>query len=183
MSRLSALLYAALLVCANTAAADTAAVEALRDGDMKKLMFHSAPEVAGEAVVTDPEGGEHSLADYRGKIVVLNFWATWCNPCRVEMPTLSALEAALGGEDFAVVPVATGRNKVAAIRRFFGEIEVDNLPILLDPKKKLSGEMGVMGLPVTVILDREGNELARLMGDADWNSESARAILTALIEG
>lgn len=181
MSRLSALLYAALLVCANIAHADTASVEALRDGDMKKLMFHSEPRLAGTALFSDPQGGEHSLEEYRGKIVVLNFWATWCAPCRAEMPTLEELQAELGGEDFAVVPVATGRNKVPAIRRFFDEIGVESLPILLDPKQTLAREMSVMGLPVTVILDREGRELARLMGDADWASDSAKAILAALI--
>lgn len=179
----SALLYAALLLGANTALADMAGVEALKEGSMKKLMFTATPEPAGSAVFTDPDGREVVLADYHGKIVLLNFWATWCAPCRKEMPALDALQAELGGEDFAVVTVATGRNKLMAIQKFFAETGVEHLPILLDPKQALAREMAVMGLPVTVILDREGNEIARMMGDADWASDSAKAIISALIAG
>ncbi|WP_292019022.1 TlpA disulfide reductase family protein [Maritimibacter sp. UBA3975] len=175
------LLYAALLLGANAAFADMAEIEALKDGDMKKLMFSSEPSPAGQATFTDTEGNEVSLADYRGKVVLLNFWATWCAPCRHEMPMLDALQAEYGGDDFAVVTVATGRNKEMAIKKFFEEVGVENLPILMDPKQGLAREMGVMGLPVTVLLDREGNEIARLMGDADWSSESAMAIVSALI--
>ncbi|MGH1367857.1 MAG: TlpA disulfide reductase family protein [Maritimibacter sp.] len=174
-----ALLYAALLLGANAAFATDLA--ALRDGDMKKLVLHSTPKAVSTVAFTDPDGGTHSLADYEGKIVLLNFWATWCAPCREEMPALEALSRSLGGDDFAVVPIATGRNPIPGVRRFFEEIGVDSLPILLDPKSKLAREMGVMALPVTLILDREGREIARLMGDADWNSESARAIMSALM--
>ncbi len=175
------LLYAALMLGANAAFADTAALEALKDGDMKKLMFSEA-KPAGTATFTDTEGNEVSLADYRGKVVLLNFWATWCAPCRHEMPMLDALQAEYGGDDFQVVTVATGRNKEMAIVKFFEEIGVEHLPILMDPKQGLAREMGVMGLPVTVLLDREGNEIARMMGDADWSSDSAMAIIAAMIE-
>lgn len=175
-----ALLYAALLFGANTAFAQD--LSDLREGDMKKLVLHSAPKAVSAQPFYDTEGGEHALADYQGKVVLLNFWATWCAPCRAEMPALEALSSDLEGDDFAVVPIATGRNPVPAVRRFFEEIGVDSLPILLDPKSKLAREMGVFALPVTVILDQEGFEIARLMGDADWNSESARAIFAALID-
>lgn len=178
----SALLYAALLVGANTALAETAAIEALKEGDMKKLMFASAPEPAGSAAFTTPGGQEVTLDAYRGKVVLLNFWATWCAPCRHEMPMLDALQSELGGDDFAVVTVATGPNKLTAIEKFFEEISVEHLPILMDPKQALAREMHVMGLPVTVLLDRDGNEIARLMGDADWASDSAKAIIRAVID-
>lgn len=177
----SALLYAALLLGANIAHADMADIAALRDGDMKKLMFHEAAKPAGTASFETPEGEVHTLEDYRGKVVLLNFWATWCAPCREEMPYLDALQAEFGGDDFEVVPVATGRNRVAGVKKFFGEVGVENLPILLDPKQALAREMGVMAMPVTVLLDREGNEIARLMGDAHWASDSAKAIVSALI--
>ena len=94
---------------------------------------------------------------------------------------LDALQVEFGGEGFEVVTVATGRNSVQGIRRFFEETGVENLPILLDPKQELSREMGVFGLPVTMILDAEGREIARLMGEADWQSDSAKAIVAALI--
>lgn len=94
---------------------------------------------------------------------------------------LDALQAEFGGDDFQVVPVATGRNKLMGIRKFFDEVDVTELPILMDPKQGLAREMGVMGLPVSVLLDRDGNEVARLMGDADWASDSARAIVAAMI--
>ncbi len=194
---LSALLYAALGSVANPAmagpaaspAADPAADPAagiaraieLREGDMKKLVFHAAPKQVPGVEFTDPEGGSHRLADYAGQVVLVNFWATWCAPCRKEMPTLEALQAALGGADFRVLTIATGRNTPAAIDRFFAQAGVEKLPVLLDPRSALARQMAVFGLPTTVLLDREGREIARLTGDADWASDSALAVLGAVI--
>ncbi len=177
----SAVVYTALLLGANAAFADTAELEALREGTLKKLIFASEAKDVSQAIFTDPDGNEFSLADWQGKYVLVNFWATWCAPCRKEMPSLDALQTEFGGDDFDVVTIATGRNKVPAINRFFAEIEVTNLPILLDPKQKLAREMAVLGLPISVLLNREGQEIARLRGDADWYSDSARAIIAAMI--
>lgn len=171
-------LYTALILGANPGWTDVAD---LRDGDMKKLMLHEAPVPVPEAVLLDAEDGTHSLADYRGKWVVLNFWATWCAPCRQEMPSLDRLQAAM--PEIAVVPVATGRNAVEGIRRFFEQAEVKGLPILRDPTSDLARAMHVLGLPVTVIINPEGQEVGRLIGDAEWDSDSARAIMAALASG
>lgn len=173
-------LYAALGLTAN---ADTAALNDLREGAMRKLQFHEAPRPVPGAVLLDAADGEHSLADYRGKYVLLNFWATWCAPCRQEMPSLDRLQAEMGGADFAVVTVATGRNPVPAIRKFFDEIAVEHLPILRDPKQTFARDMAVLGLPSTILIDRDGNEIARLIGDAEWDSDSAKAIIGALTAG
>ena len=174
------LLYTALVLGANPAHADVAAAEALREGTMKKLIFADAQPVSDETF-TDPDGGTFQLADFTGKHVLVNFWATWCAPCRKEMPMLSELQTDYGGETFEVVTIATGRNEIPGIRRFFDEVGVDNLPLYLDPRSGLARDMGVLGLPITLILDPEGNEIARMRGDAEWNSPSAKAIIETLI--
>jgi thiol-disulfide isomerase/thioredoxin len=172
----------ALAVGANGAVAQTAEIAELRTGDMKKLVVHSeAKPVPAEAFKSE-DGGDMTLSDYEGKITLVNFWATWCAPCRHEMPMLSALQEQLGGEEFEVVTIASGRNAPSAMKKFFAEIGVDNLPLHADPKMGLSRQMGVLGLPVTVILDRQGQEIARLQGDADWSSDSAKTILQTLID-
>ncbi len=176
-------LYTALALGANAALAGTAELEALRDGSMKKLMFATEPAAAPDTAFTDAAGAERRLSDWRGKLVLVNFWATWCAPCREELPALDALNRDFGGADFEVLTIATGRNPLPAITRLFGEVGVEGLPILLDPKQALAREMGVFGLPVSVILDREGREIARMSGDAEWNGDSARAIVAALIAG
>ena len=155
-----AVLYTALLTGANAALADTS-LEALREGTMRKLLFHSEAQPVSQAVFTTPEGEEFTLSDWQGKHVLVNFWATWCAPCRHEMPALDALQGEFGGDDFEVVTIATGRNTLAGIERFFAEPEegadpIVNLPILLDPKSELASEMAVLGLPITVVLDPEG---------------------------
>ena len=175
MRKLLVVLYTALVLGANPVAADVAS---LLEGDMKKLALHETPVDLPEAVLMDAEDGEHSLAEFKGKWVVLNFWATWCAPCRREMPSLERLQAAL--PEIAVVPVATGRNAVEGIQRFFDEAGVTTLPILRDPTSDLAHAMGIMGLPVTVILNPEGQEIARLIGDAEWDSASAKAVLKEL---
>ncbi len=178
---LHALVYTGLVVLANPALADLDAAAALREGDMKKMNFHAEPQAAGTSEFTTFEGEPLTLADYQGKWVLVNFWATWCAPCRKEMPMLAELQTELGGEEFEVVTIATGRNPPAAMEKFFEEIGVTNLPLHRDPKSALAREMSVLGLPITLILDPEGQEVGRLQGDAEWNSDSAKAMLRALI--
>lgn len=177
----SLLLYMALILGANAADADIHGIADLREGDMRKLVVHDAPWDVSDQPFALETGGEGRLSDYAGKITVVNFWAVWCEPCRHEMPMLSDLQEQLGGDAFEVVTIATGRNAPSAMQRFFEEIEVDNLPLHADPRMGMSRAMGVLGLPVTLILDRDGQEIARMVGDADWSSDSATSILTHLI--
>ena len=182
-----AVLYTALVFGANPAAADRladqAAATALRTGDMKKLNFAAEARPLPAVGLVGLDDAPRSLDEFRGKWVVLNFWATWCPPCRKEMPGLDRLQAAMGGDTFEVVTVATGRNAVPGIEKFMAEAGVTRLTILRDPKTELARAMGIMGLPVTVILNPEGQEVARMMGEAEWDSENARAVLAALMAG
>lgn len=165
------------------AAADLSAAAELREGDMKKLIFHETPEMTPEVAFNlADDAGEATLADYRGRYVLLNFWATWCAPCRKEMPQLSELQTAFGGNDFEVLTIATGRNSPVGIKKFFDEIGVDNLPRHQDPRQKLAGQMGIFGLPITVLIDPEGREVARLRGDANWSSDNAKAIIATILD-
>ena len=173
-------LYTALALGANPALADVTAADALRAGDMKKLNFAEAQPIPDIGLV-GMDDAPRSLSEFKGKWVLVNFWATWCPPCRKEMPSLGALQKDLGGDNFEVVTVATGRNAVPAIEEFFAEAGVTHLTALRDPKSALAREMAVAGLPVTVILNPEGQEVGRLIGDADWAGAEARAVLEALM--
>lgn len=164
---------------ADAAGIDLAALEPLRTGDMAKLRLAAAP--GSDTAFTSAEGGEMTLAAYEGKFTLVNFWATWCAPCREEMPQLEALQREFGGADFEVVTIATGRNPVPAMRAFFDEIGVENLPLHRDPNSALARDFGVLGLPVTVILAPDGTEIARLQGEADWAAMDARALIAQLI--
>ncbi|MEM7687256.1 MAG: TlpA disulfide reductase family protein, partial [Pseudomonadota bacterium] len=120
--------------------------------------------------------------DYEGKVVVLNFWATWCPPCRAEMPSIDRLSADMAGPDVEVLALSTDRFDVERVVAFFDEIEVETLRVLQDRRGKVARKAGVLGLPVTVILDREGREIARLQGEAEWDSPEVKAILTRIVE-
>ena len=174
-------LYMALCLGANAVVAD--GLEDLLDGDMRAMVLHEEPQEVPAVSFTDMDGEELTLAAFEGRFVLLNFWATWCAPCREEMPSLDRLQRALGGEAFAVVTVASGRNPPPAIRRFFEEEGVTDLPVYLDPRQAMSRQMGVFGLPTTVLIDPEGREIGRLRGDADWAGAEALALIEALIGG
>ncbi|MBV1863585.1 MAG: TlpA family protein disulfide reductase [Rhodobacteraceae bacterium] len=180
----AATLYAAVTLGANPVLAGGLDIDALREmraGDMRKLAFHAVAKDPVVVSFVDKDGAEMDISAFKGKVILLNFWATWCAPCRKEMPMLEALEKELGGEDFAVVTMATGRNPVPMIEAFFAKINVTSLPILRDPKQAYARRMAVLGLPMTMILDRQGREVARLRGDAEWDSADAVAILRAVI--
>lgn len=176
----SILLYTALGLLANAATADTAAIEALREGDMRKLTVHTETMETSDVTFIGDDGSERSLADYEGKTILLNFWATWCAPCRKEMPQLSRLQTELGSDTFEVVTIATGRNMRPAMEAFFQDIRVVNLPLHTDARQALARSLGVLGLPVTLIIGPDGREIGRIQGEADWASESAKAILNEI---
>jgi len=170
-------LYIAAALSAN---ADPIPAELLVD-DMRGLVVHSEPVAASDLPFMTAEEEEATLADYAGQYVVLNFWATWCAPCREEMPSLQNLQTEYGGDSFQVVTLATGRNPPPAIRRFFDEIGVTDLPQHRDINQQIAREMAVFGLPITVILNPEGQEIARLRGDAHWDSPEAYAVIESLL--
>lgn len=172
-------LYTSLIIAANAAAAGPVDWQAARDAGLSKLV-ESAPAPVPQVAFTDLDGNAHTLADWKGKAVLLNFWATWCAPCRQEMPALDALQKAKGGDRFAVLTVAVGRNPPAAVQAFFAEAGVSALPTLADPQMTLSRAMGVLAMPVSVLIDAEGNEVARMAGDADWSSPAAQTLIDAL---
>ncbi|MDG1862621.1 MAG: TlpA disulfide reductase family protein [Yoonia sp.] len=179
----SVLLYTALGLLANIGQAQSIDLSVFLQEDMAKLTLHPEPVATSDVAFTSAGGAELTLADFKGKTILVNFWATWCAPCREEMPQLSSLQAQLGSEPFEVVTIATGRNPRPAMEAFFKEIGVDNLPLHTDARQSFARSMGVLGLPVTVIIGPDGFEVGRLMGDADWASESAIALLTAITNG
>ena len=173
-----ALLYMALAAFATPVIA--ADLDALKVGDMKKLVFASdGAQVTGS--FETPDGETLRLEDMRGTVLVVNFWATWCAPCRVEMPSLNALDAALEDEGLNVVAIATGRNKLAKIDAFNKEAGIDRLEVYLDPRSTIMRSVGAFGMPTTLILGRDGHEIARLQGDADWASEEALTMMRAIL--
>jgi len=116
------------------------------------------------------EGRLMTLADFRGKAVLLNVWATWCPPCREEMPSLDRLQAKLGGKDFEVVPLSIDRTGIDAVKPFFDEIGIKQLAIYLDRSANVMSSLKVVGLPTTVLIGPDGRELMRWVGPKEWDS-------------
>ncbi len=143
----------------------------------------SPPKPAPELAFEDAAGNPLTLEDFRGKVVVLNLWATWCGPCRKEMPSLDRLQAEYGPEGLYVLPLSLDRGDLDQIQAFYDEIGIQNLKIYRDPKGAASRALSAFGLPTTVVLDRDGREVGRVLGPAEWDGDQALATLRALLLG
>jgi thiol-disulfide isomerase/thioredoxin len=159
----------------------TGPLAGLNKGPMAPLLAHAKPVDLPDFTVADAGGAAKSLADFKGKVVLLNIWATWCVPCREEMPTLDKLEAKLGGKDFAVVAVNIDKGGPDKAAAFLKETGATQLPLYTDPSGKLFATVKTVGMPTTLIIDRDGKEIARLIGPADWSSPEALAVIDAAI--
>jgi thiol-disulfide isomerase/thioredoxin len=122
-----------------------------------------------------------TLADFRGRVVLINFWATWCAPCVREMPSLRRLHTRLAGPDFTVLALSQDREGWSIIEPFAHRLKLGSLPLVLDRGGDFARGIGVHGLPTSVLFDRSGNELGRLVGVAEWDSAEAVALLTYYI--
>ncbi len=122
------------------------------------------------------------LTDFAGRVVLLNIWATWCPPCREEMPALDALQRKLGGPDFAVVPISIDTGGIDAARRFFREIGIRDLGLYWGEDIRVQLAFAAFGLPTTLLINRKGQELARIFGPAKWDKPAAIAQLESVID-
>ena len=136
-------------------------------------------EAVPELQFKDADGTALSLADFRGKAVLLNIWATWCGPCRKEMPALDRLQANLGGPEFEVVALSIDRGGLGAVEPFFHEIGIANLAIYLDESAAAMSALGVTGIPTTLLIGRDGSEIRRWPGPAEWDSAEMQALIRA----
>lgn len=152
------------------------------NGDMRKFILHDAPKPVAKAVFQDENGKEIDLSAFRGKLVLLNLWATWCVPCRVEMPDLNRLQGELGSERFQVVAIAQDRSGREKVQKFLAEIGATRIVPYLDSTMKSARSWGALGLPTTLLLDGEGREIGRLIGEAKWDGPDARALIKYFLD-
>jgi len=154
---------------------------AFSKGDMITFVARSEPQNLPKFTFVRDDGSETSLEEWRGKVVLLNLWATWCGPCRKEMPDLDRLKAELGGEDFDLVALSIDRTGLDKPRKFLEEIGVKNLKLYNNSSGKLAASLKAFGMPTTLLLNREGQEIGRLVGPAHWGSEDAVELVKAAI--
>jgi thiol-disulfide isomerase/thioredoxin len=143
----------------------------------------SNPRPAPALAFEDAAGDPLTLEDFRGKVVVLNLWATWCGPCRKEMPSLDRLQAQYGPEGLDVLPLSLDRGDLDQIQAFYDEVGIRNLKIYRDPTGGASRALSAFGLPTTIVLDRDGREVGRVLGPAEWDGDEALATLRAILLG
>ena len=137
------------------------------------LRAHASPRPVPELVFEDGRGARRTLADFKGKVVLLNVWATWCVPCREEMPALDRLQHKLGGPEFEVVALSIDAGGAAAVKKFYDEIGIRSLGIYVDPASRAMGSLGLVGIPTTLLVDRQGREIGRRTGPAEWDGAEA----------
>ena len=180
-----AVLYTSFLLIANVLSANGTKFDELNNlkfGDMKKMTLSNNFVSAPNTVFFDQDGKEITLQEFQGRVTLVNFWATWCAPCRKEMPSLAILSNQLGSDTFQILTIATMRSSSEAIDNFFDENKIVNLPKYRDPKGHLARASGVAALPLTILLDKNGYEIGRLIGDADWSKSATIDFIKKAVE-
>ena len=174
------LLLAAVFSCCGTVNAQTGSKQPVDYTVIPKLQELKDLAPAPDFTLLDPDGRKVSLKDFRGKVVFLNFWASWCESCREEMPAMDRLYREFKGKGLEIVAVNVKDKRPAALA-FVKELKL-SYPILMDPEGEVGLLYGAFGLPLTYLIDRKGTLLARLWGPADWYSPAARNFFNALVE-
>ncbi|OUX44420.1 MAG: hypothetical protein CBE31_02205 [Rhodobacterales bacterium TMED271] len=151
------------------------------EGELRKFIFSDGTKTLPNPVVLDMDENVVEIGS-NDDILVINFWATWCAPCKKEMPSLNNLAENMKYDDVRIITVASGRNSKEAIESFFSDNDLVNLNKFRDPRGKIAMSYGVTALPTTVVIDPSGKEIGRIIGDIDWNTENIRAFFRNLLK-
>jgi thiol-disulfide isomerase/thioredoxin len=150
-------------------------------GTVAKFELAGTPKTLPDPGFTDGEDKPLAIGDFKGKVVLLNFWATWCVPCVKEMPSLDKLQGAMGKDKFVVVPLSLDGPSRPKVAPFYKDKGLANLGIYFDRGKKVQQALDVSVLPTSVLIDAQGREIGRLQGEADWDKPEAIAMMKAAI--
>ncbi len=156
-------------------------------GEVAGVVVAERPLRVPDLTVRDAGGNEKKLSDWRGRTVLLNLWATWCVPCRKEMPALDALQGKLGGEGFEVVAVNIDTRDLDKPKNWLKEAGITRLAYYADPSAKVFQDLKAVGraigMPTTLLIDPNGCELGTIAGPAEWASDDAAKLVSAAVEG
>ena len=144
---------------------------ALEKPDLKNLVLIKSPKTYEEVIFKDINQKNVNLDDFKGKLIMLNFWATWCAPCKEEMPSLDALQLNTKLYNLKIFPVNIDQEDKAKSESFFKELNIQNLEIYFDAPITLAKKFALRGVPTTIIFNKEGKEFARVIGSIDFNDE------------
>mgnify|MGYP001375041932 FL=1 len=139
--------------------------------DLKNLVIIKNPKIYEDVVFMDINQKNVNLDDFNGKLIILNFWATWCAPCREEMPSLDDLQINTKLNNLKIFPINIGQEDISKSKFFFKELNIKNLDIYIDAPITLAKKFSLRGVPTTIIFNKEGKEFARIMGSIDFNDE------------
>ncbi len=156
--------------------------KALATGAMAAFVVKAERKPAPEISFASETGQATSLAPWKGRVVLVNLWATWCAPCRKEMPALAALQSEMGSKDFEVVAISVDRKGLEISGQFLQEVGATALKLYADPSTETLSQFQAVGLPASILIDRQGREIGRLLGPAEWNSPEAKALIKAAVE-
>ena len=143
---------------------------------------HATPRPVSDLAFEDGQGRKRTLAEFRGKVVLLNVWATWCTPCREEMPALDRLQQKLGGPGFEVLALSVDSGGASAVKRFYDETGIRVLAIYVDPATRATASLAIVGVPTTLLIDRQGREIGRRTGPAEWDGPGAVRMIAGYLE-
>ena len=150
--------------------------------EVDKFLFHENSQKLKNLNVLDINDNEINILNKNTDIILINFWATWCSPCTKEMPSLNELQSKFDTKNLKIITVATGRNNPNKILAFFKKYNLSNLENYRDPKGKLALELGVIGLPFSVIISKEKRNIGQLIGPIDWSKKEVEDLFIELIE-
>ena len=162
------------MVFANNSFAETS--------EVNKFLFYENPQPIDNLAVSDINDNETDILNEDFNLLLINFWATWCSPCTKEMPSLNELQSKFEKNQLKIVTIATGRNNPNKIVNFFEEYNLSNLENYRDPKGKLALDLGVVGLPFSIIISRDKKNIARLIGPIDWSKKEVEDLFLELVE-
>jgi thiol-disulfide isomerase/thioredoxin len=150
--------------------------------EVNKFLFYENPQPIDNLAVSDINDNETDILNADFNLLLINFWATWCSPCTKEMPSLNELQSKFEKNQLKIVTIATGRNNPNKIVNFFEEYNLSNLENYRDPKGKLALDLGVIGLPFSIIISRDKKDIARLIGPIDWSKKEVEDLFLELIK-
>lgn len=168
-------------VAAATPGAEAAAAPRHNTGKLAAFVYKSALEPIAEFPFFNGAKETQTIAHHKGKVVLLNLWATWCGPCREEMPSLDRLQKDLGSDKFEVIAVSVDKNGFDTAKKFLDGLGVRSLAYYADPTGRAPSQVKAIGMPATLLIDSDGREIGRLMGPAEWDSPDAKRLIEAAL--